>query len=95
MLSCSKHKKKLCNFALWPFLKFCNKNSQNLDIAEDVDNTIVYKFQAKIINNGDKVKIKLENDIGPIKVDPYCCKIEAMVRNPTQLKTVGHIPGKS
>lgn len=55
----------------------------------------MYKFQAKITNSGDKVKIKLENDIGPIKVDPYCCKIETMVGNPTQLKTVGHIPGKS
>ena len=55
----------------------------------------MYKFQAKITNSGDKVKITLENDIGPIKVDPYFCKIEAMVGNPTQLKTVGHIPGKS
>lgn len=53
------------------------------------------KFQAKITNNGDKVKIKLENDIGPIKLDPYYCKIKAMVGNPTQLQTVEHIPGKS
>lgn len=40
------------------------------------------------------VTAKLETDES-IERDPYCCAIEAMVGNSTQLKTVAHILRKS
>ena len=41
---------------------------------------------------GDKVTIEIETDKESKKIDPYCCSIKAMIGNPKQIATVGHIP---
>ena len=43
----------------------------------------------------NKVTVEIETNSKSTERDPYCCAIEAMVGNSTQLKTVAHILRKS
>ena len=66
------------------------------------DSMMAYKFQAKIVSRGyhvykniwdtekagDEVIVELETNK---KINAYFCVIKAIVGNPAQLKTVGHI----
>jgi len=67
----------------------------------------IQKVQAKIVSRGyhvyknvnwdgikvnDKVAVEIEMNRDSLKIDPYACAVNAMVGNPEQLATVGHIP---
>ena len=41
---------------------------------------------------GDSVSVEIETNQESKKVDPYRCVIKALVGQPPQRKTVGHIP---
>ena len=45
-----------------------------------------------MLNKGDSVSVQIETNEESKKVDPYNCAIKALVGQPPQLKTVGHIP---
>ena len=68
---------------------------------------MAYSFQAQVaargyhvyrnltwcnVKQGDLVTVEIETNEESKKVDPYSCAIKAMVGQPPQLKTVGHIP---
>ena len=44
------------------------------------------------VKQGDSVSVEIETNEESKKVDPYSCAIKALVGQPPQLKTVGHIP---
>ena len=44
------------------------------------------------VKQGDPVSVEIETNEESKKVDPYSCAIKALVGQPPQLKTVGHIP---
>ena len=48
-----------------------------------------------LAKDDNKVTVEIETNSKSIERDPYCCAIEAMVGNSTQLKTVAHILRKS
>ena len=68
---------------------------------------MVYSFKAQVaargfhvyrniartaVKQGDSVWVEIETNEESKKVDPYSCGIKALVGQPPQLKTVGHIP---
>ena len=46
----------------------------------------------ELMLNRDSVSVEIETNEESKKVDPYRCVIKALVGQPPQLKTVGHIP---
>ena len=44
------------------------------------------------VKQGDSVSVEIETNEESKKVDPYSCAIKALVGQPPQLKTVGHLP---
>ena len=71
---------------------------------------MAYSFKAKVaargfhvyrnvtwtdVKQGDSVSVDIETNEEPKKVDPYSCAIKALVGQPPQLKTVGHILERS
>ena len=44
------------------------------------------------VKQGDSVSVEIVTNEESNKVDPYSCAIKALVGQPPQLKTVGHIP---
>ena len=73
---------------LLSILQFYLKNCSSILITSEF-------IKISLAKDDNKVTVEIETNSKSIERDPYCCAIEAMVGNSTQLKTVAHILRKS